>query len=45
MRRAAQQTFRKDGVKDFWNIHEAEAAALAKGLVDTPAAWEAHLRR
>ncbi|KAJ7769577.1 cytochrome P450 [Mycena maculata] len=45
MRRAAQQTFRKDGVKDFWNIHEAEAAVLAKSLVDSPAEWEAHLRR
>ncbi|KAJ7447294.1 cytochrome P450 [Mycena galericulata] len=45
MRRAAQQTFRKDGVKDFWNVHEAEAATLAKALVDSPAEWEAHLRR
>ncbi|KAJ7797226.1 cytochrome P450 [Mycena olivaceomarginata] len=45
MRRAAQQTFRKDGVKDFRDIHEAEAATLAKALVENPVEWEAHLRR
>ncbi|KAJ7108037.1 cytochrome P450 [Mycena crocata] len=45
MRRAAQQTFRKDGIKDFWHVHEAEASVLAKSLVDTPDQWEAHLRR
>ncbi|KAJ7476784.1 cytochrome P450 [Mycena latifolia] len=45
MRRATQQTFRKDGVKAFWNIHQAEAAVLAKGLIESPAEWDSHFQR